>query len=159
MGADLILEPLFTNNYVKYEPMFKHWVKVRDELRVKGDEAGADIAHKQVDMFYDKMYERGYFRDSYNGSCLLWKFDLSWWDDVDRRLTNWKGKMNCRKTHRFLRLLADREPVFEGNLRHLKVGKGESRDKVARIYRDRYAQLKGFLQEALDRRLAITCSL
>jgi hypothetical protein len=28
------------------------------------------------------MYERGYFRDPYNDHDLLWKFNLSWWDDV-----------------------------------------------------------------------------
>jgi len=28
------------------------------------------------------MNERGCFRDSYNDSDLLWKFGLSWWQDI-----------------------------------------------------------------------------
>jgi hypothetical protein len=41
-----------------------------------------------------KMYQRGYFRDSYNSSNLLWPFDLSWWQDVLEVLVGKEGKMS-----------------------------------------------------------------
>ena len=53
MGADLMIKPVFTNNYVKYEPDFKHWVQVRDELLLRGDISGADIAQKQVALYLE----------------------------------------------------------------------------------------------------------
>ena len=43
----------------------------RDTLHKAGQQAAADEAQKQVLKYYDKMYQRGYFRDSYNSSNLL----------------------------------------------------------------------------------------
>jgi hypothetical protein len=73
------------------------------------------------------MYERGYFRDSYNPSNLLWLFDLSWWRDVLDVLVGKDGKMSPRNAGRFLQMLAGREPVFEANLKKVELAKGETR--------------------------------
>jgi hypothetical protein len=48
------------------------------------------------------VYERGYYRDSYNNSNLLWLFGLSWWEDVLGVLTGKDGKMSPRNAGRFL---------------------------------------------------------
>ena len=64
---------------------------------------------------YEKMYERGYFRDSYNDSALLGKFDLSWWDDVTPMLND-KSELTPEKACSFLAMLKDREQLFECNL-------------------------------------------
>jgi hypothetical protein len=80
--------------------------------------------------YYGKMYERGYFRDSYNGSNLLWLFDLSWWQDVLEVLVDKDGKMSPRKAEHFLQMLAERKPAFEANLKKVKPAKGETRAEV-----------------------------
>jgi len=159
MGADLMIRPLFTANYVKHEPNFRHWVRVRDELLLRGDTRGADIAQRHVASYLDEMYRQGYFRDYYNSVGLLYAFGMSWKDDVAGALTNKQGKMRSRRARQLLKLLAEREPEFELNLRSRRIAKGESRANVTRHYHRRYAQLKRFLGEAIDRRMAITCSL
>ena len=62
--------------------------------------AAADEAQEQVLRYYDKMYQRGYFRDSYNPSNLLWLFGLSWWRDVLDVLVGKDGKMSPRNARR-----------------------------------------------------------
>lgn len=41
-----------------------------------------DEAQNIVSYYYNKMYEDGYFRDSYNDTSLFWRLGLSWWGDV-----------------------------------------------------------------------------
>ena len=89
MRADLYLNSVFQKNRDRYAPKFNHWVAKRDTLHKAGQQAAADEAQKQVLKYYDKMYQRGYFRDSYNSSDLLWLFDLSWWRNV--RLPTYPG--------------------------------------------------------------------
>jgi hypothetical protein len=48
------------------------------------------------------------------------------------------GKMSPRNTGRFLHMLADREPVFEANLKKVKPAKGETRAEVEKYFRDKY---------------------
>ena len=77
MGADLYLNSVFQKNRGRYAPKFDHWVAKRNALHKAGQQEAAVRAQKQVSKYFEKMYERGYCRDSYNPSNLLWLFDLS----------------------------------------------------------------------------------
>jgi hypothetical protein len=134
-------------------------VAKRNALRKAGQREAADRAQKWVLKYYGKMHERGYFRDSYNPSNLLWLFDLSWWQDVLDVLVGKDGKMSPRNAERFLKMLADREPVFEAKLKKVKPAKGETRAEVEEYFRGKYERLKTFLRQAIDRKESIECSL
>ena len=124
-----------------------------------GQREAADRAQKQVSKYFEKMHERGYFRDSYDSSNLLWLFNLSWWQDVSDVLAGRGGKMSPRSARRFLQMLADREPVFEANLKKVKPAKGETQVEVEEYFREKYDCLKAFLRQAIDRKESIQCSL
>jgi hypothetical protein len=159
MGADLYLNSVFRKHRDRYAPKFDHWVTKRNALQKAGQQEAADKAQKQVLKYFEKMNERGYFRDSYNGCNVLWLFELSWWRDVSDVLVGKDGKMSPENAEHFLRLLEDREPVFEANLKKVKPAKGETRAEVEKYFRDKYERLKAFLQQAIDRKESIQCSL
>jgi hypothetical protein len=159
VGADLYLNSVFRKHRDRYAPKFDHWVAERNALHKAGQQAAADEAQKQVLRYYDQMYQRGYFRDSYNSSNLLWLFELSWWRDVLEVLVDQDGKMSTRNAERFLQMLADREPVFQANLAKVKPADGETRPEVEEYFRKKYERLKAFLRQAIDRKECIQCSL
>ena len=159
MGADLYLNSRFQKNRARYEPKFRYWVAKRDAWAKAGKQKAADKAQQQVEKYYEKMYEHGYFRDSYNPSNLLWLFDLSWWRDVLDVLTNKDGEMSPRNAERFLRMLGDREAVFEANLKKVELAKGEARAEAEKYFREKYDRLRAFLREAIGRKESIECSL
>ena len=39
---------------------------------------------QEVHRCYGKMNEVGYFRDSYNGTSVMWQLGLSWWTDIGK---------------------------------------------------------------------------
>ena len=159
MGADLYLNSVFREHRDRYAPKFKHWVAKRNALQKAGQQEAADEAQKSVSKYFEKMHERRYFRDSYNSSNLLWLFDLSWWQDVLEVLVDKDRKMSPANAGRFLRMLADREPVFEVKLKKVKPAKGETRAEVEEYFRDKYERLKAFLRQAIDRKESVQCSL
>jgi len=159
VGADLYLNSVFQKHRDRCAPKFDHWVAKRNALHQAGQQAAADEAQKQVLRYYDKMYQHGYFRDSYNSSNLLWLFDLSWWRDVSDVLVGKDGKMSPENAECFLRLLEDRESVFQANLAKVKPADGETRAEVELYFRKKYEHLKAFLRAAIDRKECIECSL
>jgi hypothetical protein len=51
--------------------------------KIKALEERISAEQNMVDTFLDKMNGNGgYFRDSYNGTCVLARLGLSWWQDV-----------------------------------------------------------------------------
>src|SRR5262249_3146114 len=98
-----------------------------------------------------KMFERGYFRDPYNPADLLWKFELSWWQDMGE-LQDASGWLQPDSVAAFLQMLREREPVFEQNLAPLE-------KHAQRYYREAYAALQALLNEALTRNEGIDCCL
>jgi transcriptional regulator with XRE-family HTH domain len=64
----------------QWEPQFEKAARLRDSLERGTEEY--ENAQAKVEECYGKMYERGYFRDPYNDWDLLWKFGLSWGNDV-----------------------------------------------------------------------------
>jgi hypothetical protein len=159
VGADLYLNSVFPKNQARHKPKFNYWVAKRDASQKAAKLEAADKAQQQVWKYYNRMCEHGYFRDSYNSSNLLWLFDLSWWQDVAGVLTDKGGKMNLSKVRRFLQMLEDREPLFDANLKKVKLAEGETRQDAEKYFRDKYKRLKAFLQEAIDRKERIECSL
>ena len=159
MGADLYLNSVFRKHHDRYAPKFDHWVAKRKTLYKAGQREAADGAQKQVLKYFEKMHERGYFRDSYNSSNLLWLFDLSWWQNVLEVLVDQDGKMSPENAESFLRLLEDRESVFQANLAKVKPADGETRAEVEQYFRKKYERLKAFLRQAIDRKESVQCSL
>ena len=159
MGADLYLKSDYAPNSERWKPYFDKWVEKRDALCKEGKKGEADKAQEQVVKYYERIFEQGFFRDSYNHSSLLWKFDMSWWTDVLGVLTNSKGLTSPRNAKRFLRIFEENEPVFEQNLKKLEHSEGGGRAEAERYFRNKYKRLKAFLQEAIKRRESIECSL
>ena len=115
MGTDLYMNSVFKANRDTYLSKFNFWIAVRDKLQEKGRK---NAAQEKVYFYFDKMYELGYFRDSYNQTNLLWLFGLSWWRDVLNILTDKDGFMQPDQAKSFLQLLKSREGVFKGNLKN-----------------------------------------
>ena len=67
--------------------------------------------------------------------------------------------MSPRNARRFLQMLTDRESIFEANLRKVRPAKGETRVEIEKCLRSKYEHLKAFLQQAIDRKDNIQCSL
>jgi hypothetical protein len=82
MGADLYIHSLNIKCKEKYQPSFERACIARDKANMKGDTALANKFQERVSKYYDLLYSRGYFRDSYNGTCLLNLLGLSWWQDI-----------------------------------------------------------------------------
>ena len=159
MGADLYLGSVFEKHRDKYQSKFYQWASRRDALQKAGKKQAADKAQRQASKYFAKMYERGYFRDSYNRTSLLWLFDLSWWGDVLNVLTDEEGMMDTAAARRFLRLLESREANFEANLGKVELVDGQMRAEVESYFRDKYSGLKAFLCEAIKQQEPIECSL
>ena len=159
MGADLYLNSVFRKIRDKYAPKFEHWVAKRNALQKTGQYEAADEADKQATKYFDKMYERGYFRDDYDNSNLLWMLDLSWWEDVQQMFVDEEGKMSAANAVRFLQMLADREPVLEANLELVKPPKDVTMAEIKEYFHDKYERLKAFLQQAIDGEEDIQCAI
>lgn len=151
----MYINELYQPNHGKYLALFDAAVKKREALP---QGAARDKAQEEVHKYYDKMMAVGYFRDSYNVTNLLWKFDLSWWNDISK-----SGGMSPRTAKRFLKTLSEREGTFERNLASPDLMEGwdenESREVVEKYFRDKYEELKRFLQSAIDGEYRIECSV
>lgn len=149
MGADLYIPPLYEPQRRKWEPQFEKAAKRRDSLKPGSKEY--QQAQVKVEKAYDKMYERGYFRDPYNDSDLLWKFGLSWWNDVIPLLDK-QGRLLVGPIHNLLAMLKDGENVFELKLATLTA-------EEQQYFRRRYTLLRNFLNDAIEHNAPIDTSL
>ena len=100
MGADLYIPSLFNPTQKKYKSKFKTAVEVRNAF--PRDSKQAKVAQETVEKYYELMYSKGYFRDSYNGSNLLWKLGLSYWHN---KFINKKGLIMPTKAQELLELV------------------------------------------------------
>jgi hypothetical protein len=79
MGADLFLASVCNEAREKYLASYKEALRLRDNAATTVE---FDIYQKDVERYSGLMNpENGYFRDSYNDSCLLWRWGMSWWDN------------------------------------------------------------------------------
>src|SRR2546430_1898441 len=104
MGADLYIGPLYQRQRQEWEGEFEKASRVRDRLPKDSEEYKA--AQARVEECYDKMYERGYFRDSYNTNSLFWQFNLSWWVDVFPMLDK-ENQLSVEQASCLLEMLKD----------------------------------------------------
>jgi hypothetical protein len=155
MGADLYLDSLYRPQQARYEPLFRHWVQVRDAAT---DAKAKRRAQGLVCRYYAQLYRRGYFRDSYNASNLLALFELDWWRDIGDQLTA-DDELLPDQAAALLATLQAREPRFRRNLVQLELEPGESRRTVVRYFCRKYRTLCAFLDEAIRRQEPISCSV
>jgi hypothetical protein len=112
MGADLYITPLYQPQREQWEPEFDEAVRRRDSLKAGSKEHRH--AQARVEECFEKLNEQGYFRNPYNDWDLLWKFNLSWWEDVIPMLDN-QSRLSIGQVQSLLATLKERETV--GGLR------------------------------------------
>jgi len=149
MGADLYISTLYEKQRAEWQPQFEAAARWRDSLKAGSKEYRK--AQARVEKCYEKMFEQGYFRDPYNDSDLLWKFGLSWWQDVVPMLDK-KGRLAVEQAQNLLERLEEREGVFEAKLAQLPA-------KEQQYFRHRYTSLQNFLNQAIELDAPIEASL
>ena len=149
MGADLYLDSEYKLNRQKWEPLFNHWVAVRDGLLDEGMLEYANEAQRKVEKYSAKMLSTGHFRDSYNDTNLLWKFGLSWWMDMEAFLGK-GGMLSPEKARELLKTLAGLENAFKANVRE---------DKHRKYFEGKYKRFQKFLKSAIEKNEHIACSI
>jgi hypothetical protein len=113
-----------------------------------------EAAQKEVSEAYDAMYpSAGYFRDSYNGTSVLWRLELSWWKDIPA------SKPTAAQLRSFLAKLKARKlkPVTAKELRenNCTVDTKENSVKVwQKYFRNKKRRLVRFLERAVKAREA-----
>lgn len=104
-----------------------------------------------MEFCFDKLHDRGYFRDPYNPWDLLRTFDLSWWVDITPLLDS-EQRLSVANARKFLEILTQREATFKSSVASMP-----SNDK--QYFQEQYRRLQRFLQEAIDLDQPIECSL
>lgn len=149
MGADLYIDLVFKPSFEKWEGKFNEATAKRDACE-RDTEEYKQWQEKAFEC-YDLMYTEGYFRDSYNPSNLLWKFDLSWWEDI-LPMVDEEQNLSVEKAGEFLDLLKQREETFEKSLAELP-------EDDQYEYQQHYTELQTFLNRAIELDSPVNCSL
>jgi len=161
MGADLYINSRFKNNHEKYEKHFTTAVKIRDEFL--SDSNQEKEVQTLIDHFYDKMYSKGYFRDSYNCSSMLQTLDLSWWQDVGK-LLNKSNELTPTKAKEFLKLIQSASLKLPTKKELIKKGANvDNKKDTLKSWHDMFKKHKqeliDFLNEAIQLKENIRCSI
>ena len=109
------------------------------DLKIMKKDIPADVWLQQD----EQAVESGYFRDPYNGWSVLWQYGLSWWDDVSHKLTDEEGTISVENAKKFLRMLEDRQAVFEDNM-------SKETEEMQKEFRTASKLLKKFLWNAIE---------
>ena len=149
MGADLYIDSLYEPNQAVWAHEFEDAAKLCDSLTPGTPEH--EDARERLRYCHEQMNSRGYFRDPYNDWDVLWQFGLSWWDDVIPMLDE-DARLSVANARRLLAMLDQREESFEERLAGLP-------DKKQQSYRDRYIELRQFLDQAVALGESVNCSL
>lgn len=145
MGADLYIDSLCALKQVLYREQFEEAVKMRDSLKHPYNQEYQEL----VELYFHKLFSVGYFRDSYNSSNLLLRFDLSYWQN-DLQL-NEDGYLPPAEARRLLAMLKEREPIFEESLQRVSDdGWSDSPEEVIAYFRMKYLKLRVFLKMAIQ---------
>lgn len=119
MGADLYIEPIYTEHKAEHQPAWDKAVELRD-LHMKEHNCSliwnmdGTIDTKKTCAILGKLQAAveaadnvlfqdnpGYFRDSYNNSSIFWRLGRSWWRDTGTWL-NKDNNMSPRRAKNFL---------------------------------------------------------
>jgi len=158
MGADLYIMSIFKANHAQYEPEFAELVEQRNQFNKAGKYLQAEQAQEQIEQVHDRMYEAGYFRDSYNDSNLLWLFGISYWQDI-RDMLNQQSELEPEQAKTLLKRLNRRERIFEARLQEQSVLESWTKEERETYFRKKYAEFRRFLQQAIDLNKPIYCSI
>lgn len=112
-------------------------------------------AQDDVEHAYDKMYSKGYFRDSYNSSNFLNRMGLSWWTDVSKLLKNGTMSVESAKKFRGMILEAEMKPP---TINEFPPESGSIDEWTQWFVKQRKALLK-FLDTAIKMKQPIRCSI
>lgn len=154
MGADLYLRDIYEENKKKWEPEFYKAIKERDALP---NGAKKDEAQKRVNEAYNQMHASGYFRDSYNDSSLIWKYDLSWWGGLDGFM-NKNSEITPTKAKKLLQYLDDNRETFLEKIKDYPAYSEEG--KLDQMYfKAKLTDFRFFLLEAIKNKQSIDCSV
>lgn len=147
MGADLYLKSEYEDNFNTFKPEFDRWVIIRDKAKTKEEKKEAQ---KRVEEYYNKMYEKGHFRDPYNVWSIFWQLRLSWWKDVGELLEN--GILTPENAKVLWLRIEENEGLFLDRLFMYK-------KKYANSFVKDLNELKGFLKKAIEKNESIECSI
>lgn len=157
MGADLYINKIHEPLRAEWQPKFDAAVAQRESAVT---EEGRAAAQKLVDEAYDKLWGGdGYYRDSYNGTSVLWRLGLSWWQDVEPDIdpdSNPDGNnVSVEACRVFLAkvLAAELKPATYHELRanHCTVDDGEnSVEAWNKFYQEKRDRLVAFLERAIE---------
>jgi hypothetical protein len=160
MGADLYIRKLSNECRRKNRRNFLRWTRKRDL-------AGADLVRMKfcqdkVNLYYDKMYERGYFRDSYNSTSLMWRLGLSWWQDIGKMVDE-NNNLTVEKAMELREMVASRplkliESVAELKANHCDTSGADPVKEWNDYYIKKKQNFLDFLDEAIRLREPIYCS-
>jgi hypothetical protein len=117
-------------------------------------------AQARVNKWYNKMYEVGYFRDSYNGTSLFRRLGLSWWGC--KYIEN--GVISPENAQKLLDEVeqVELEPITKEELEenHCRVDDGENSPVTwNKMFSEKKACFVSFLKEAIDNHWSIEASV
>jgi hypothetical protein len=145
MGADLYIKSTYQPNHEKYQQEFDQYVTKRDAART---EAEKKRYQGKVEESYGKMYEVGYFRDSYNDSNLLWRLGLDYWVWFAQFLDK-EGLLDPEKAE-----------VVLGEIELRKDQLGEIEDaEEQKYFQEKYDEFVAFLRQAIESDEPVYCSI
>lgn len=169
MGADIYLNTDYQPNHEKYEPLFVAWARRRDAYHERGAENLANDAQKKVTEYYNKMFETGYFRDSYNESNLLWTMDLSWWGDVGDNLDEDTRTLPIDKAQWLLDELYARHDMIAQAVPEISAkavekgwdqgGQSWDVDTLTNYFQEKWEQLTTMLRRSIELGEPLECSV
>lgn len=107
-----------------------------------------DRYQQKVSGYYDKIYSKGYFRDSYNDSNLLWKLGLDYWNWFAGHLDS-DGKLSPDKAAVILAEVEGRKHLLD---------EIDEKDEPE-YYREKYDDFVRFLRTAIELDEPIVCSI
>ena len=155
MGADLYINKIYKTNKEKFEADFDKAVEERNSLP-KGSEEYKK-AQEKVSEAYEKMYDKGYFRDSYNDTSLIWKYDLSWWGGLDGFMND-DGNITPTSAKKLLKYLDGNRETFINSLeKYPNYSEDGKLDKM--FFKAKLTDFRFFLLEAIKSKEAISCSV
>lgn len=162
MGADLYNEKIYTPWVRRYQPLFLAALEKLNHAPA-GSKAAA-TAHAELEHYGALMQSKGYFRDNYNGTSVLWRLGLSWWEDV-KPLCDPQGKLRGKSLRKFRQMVKDTKltlptrPEFQAQgLKLDNAGQYSVAGWRSYFQRSR-ARLLAFLDEAIACGSAVVCWL
>lgn len=162
MGAELYIERIQRPLLHRYQPLFLAALQKRNQAPA-GSKAAA-TAQAELEHYGALMQSKGYFRDNYNATSVLWRLGLSWWDDV-MPLCDEQGKLNGPALVKFRQMVRDAKltpptrPELEAQ--GLRVAKADKYSVAGwqTYFQKAHARLMAFLDDAIARDSAVVCWL